>query len=287
MSRDLGNLELAGRLARVADLLETQGASVHRVRAWRAGAEAVAAEPRPLAEIFRDEGLVGLRAIPHIGRGLAAILIELLTTGHARVLDRLEGEVTAIDVLADLPGLGPRLAHRLHDELGIESLEELEQAAHDGRLARVHGFGARRVRAVSDQLAARLGRQRALQPRPAGRPPVELLLELDHRYRALADEGKLRRIAPRRFNPDGAAWLPILHDERQGWHFTVLYSNTALAHELGRTHDWVVIYFFRDGEEGRATVVTETRGPRRGARVVRGREQEDAHPATAGATPGT
>jgi hypothetical protein len=111
------------------------------------------------------------------------------------------------------------------------------------------------------------------------------LLELDHRYRTLADEGKLRRIAPRRFNPDGVAWLPILHDEREGWHFTVLFSNTALAHELGRTHDWVVIDYFRDGEEGRATVVTETRGARRGERVVRGREQEDGHLATVSTMP--
>jgi len=50
--------------------------------------------------------------------------------------------------------------------------------------------------------------------------------------------------------------------------------NTARAHELGKTHDWVVIYGYRDGEETQHTVVTEQRGPLAGRRVVRGRESE-------------
>lgn len=56
---------------------------------------------------------------------------------------------------------------------------------------------------------------------------------------------------------------------------TVLYSNTARAHELGRTRDWVVMYYY-DGDhvEAQCTVVTETRGALAGKRVVRGREQE-------------
>ena len=90
-----------------------------------------------------------------------------------------------------------------------------------------------------------------------------------------AAAGTLRTIAPKRFNPEGAAWLPILHTQRGEWHFTALYSNTARAHELGRTRDWVVIYFYDDHHvEGQHTVVTETRGALAGRRVVRGREAE-------------
>ena len=82
-------------------------------------------------------------------------------------------------------------------------------------------------------------------------------------------------IAPKRFNPEGKSWLPVMHITRHGWHFTVLFSNTARAHELERTHDWVVIYFYDDQHhEGQHTVVTETRGPLTGQRVVRGREAE-------------
>jgi hypothetical protein len=71
----------------------------------------------------------------------------------------------------------------------------------------------------------------------------------------------------------GRRWLPVLHTERDSWHFTALFSNTARAHELGRTRDWVVLYFRADHEvEGQRTVVTETQGPQAGQRVVRGRE---------------
>ena len=81
-------------------------------------------------------------------------------------------------------------------------------------------------------------------------------------------------MVPRRFNPSGTAWLPILHAERGGWSFTALFSNTARAHALGRTNDWVVIFCERDGVERQCTVVTEITGPLRGRRVVRGREQD-------------
>jgi hypothetical protein len=106
-------------------------------------------------------------------------------------------------------------------------------------------------------------------------PPIAMLLEVDREYREKARADKLRLIAPKRFNPKHQAWLPILHTEREVWHFTVLYSNTALAHTLGRTRDWVVIYFQHDSQtEGQRTVVTETQGALKGKRVVRGRESE-------------
>jgi hypothetical protein len=90
-------------------------------------------------------------------------------------------------------------------------------------------------------------------------------------------------IQPRRFASDEGASLPIFHTQRGDWHFTALYSNTPRAHELGRTRDWVVIYFHADSEpEAQCTVVTEHFGPLRGLRVVRGREEESgrfhAHP---------
>lgn len=109
-------------------------------------------------------------------------------------------------------------------------------------------------------------------------PGVDLLLEVDREYRDKARAGLLRRIAPRRHNPEHEAWLPVLHEYLAPWHFTALFSNTGRAHELHRTYDWVVI-FFRHGDtdaEGHATVVTEYRGELEGRRVVRGREPECA-----------
>jgi hypothetical protein len=181
--------------------------------------------------------------------------------------------VSAEDLLASVPGLGPRLAHRVHEELHIETLEDLECACHDGRLAALRGFGPRRVEAIAATLAGRLGRVAGRAPPPHRRPSVAALLEVDAEYRRRAAAGELPRIAPRRFNPKGRAWLPVLHTSREGWEMTALFSNTARAHRLGRTDDWVVIYSERDGEQDQCTVVSEGRaGGRR--RSVRGRELE-------------
>jgi len=106
-------------------------------------------------------------------------------------------------------------------------------------------------------------------------PPIGLLLQVDQTYRASAEAGTLPTIAPRRFNPEGKSWLPVLHTRHGDWHFTALFSNTARAHELGRVHDWVVIYAEdRDHREHQYTVVTPPAGPLAGRRVVRGREAE-------------
>ena len=108
-------------------------------------------------------------------------------------------------------------------------------------------------------------------------PGAALLLDVDREYRDKARAGELLRIAPRRFNPEHKAWLPILHTRRGGWDFTALFSNTEQAHVLHRTHDWVVIFSSSaDGDESQATVVTEYRGALAGRRVVRGREPECA-----------
>ncbi len=282
------NQAIAQALERVADLLEAQAADPFRVRAWRRAAETVRAHPTPLAALVAESGLAGLDRLPGIGRSLASAIDELIRTGRLRMLERLEGEVAPEDLLTTLPGIGEALARRILD-LGIHTLEELELAAYDGRLAALPGFGERRVRAVRAALAGILGaaaRRRAdlARRRAAGeaepprlRPEVATLLAVDEEYRRRAEAGELRRIRPRRFNPAGTAWLPVLHAERDGWSVTALYSNTARAHELGKTRDWVVLYCERDGAEEQCTVVTETSGPLAGRRVVRGREVECRH----------
>jgi hypothetical protein len=268
------NETIARTFERVADLLEQQGASTFRARAWRDGALGLREHDRQAADVFRDHGRVGLEAIPHIGPRLASVIIEMLRTGRCATLDRIEGD--PVHALASVPGLGPRLADRIHRELGIGTLEELEAAVHDGRLAAVPGFGPRRLAALGDVLSTRLARRADRAPAEARRrPPAALLLDIDRAYREAAAAGALHRIAPRRFNPGRQAWLPIMHGERDGWSFTALFSNTELAHRLGRTDDWVIVYFHEPhGPEGQATIVTEHAGPLQGLRVVRGRERE-------------
>ena len=279
------NTEIARQLEELADLLEAQDADPFRVRSYRRAAQALLETESPAADLVAAGGLRALQALPGIGKSLAGLIAEIVETGESSLLRRLEGQVSGEPLFATLPGVGPELARRIHDELGIQTLEELELAAHDGRLDQLPGFGMRRVRMLKDELDARL-RYRTLrrtsfgvgQQPPADplvlRPGVEVLLEVDQEYRSRSDEGALKRIAPRRFNPSGDAWLPILHTERDGWAFTALYSNTARAHELNKVHDWVVLFCDRDGDQLQCTVVTETRGPLAGKRVVRGREAE-------------
>jgi hypothetical protein len=281
------NDEIADLFEQVADLLATQNANPFRVRAYREAGHRIRAMATPLGEILREKSLEGLEEIPGIGKSLASTLQELIHTGRFPLLDRLLGEVSPEDLFTTVPGIGEELAHRVHQDLQIETLEELELAAHDGRLEKVKWFGNRRARMVRDSLAsllsrsarrrARLIRQREEPPEaePA-RPPVAMVLAIDRRYRRLAGAGKLRTIAPRRFNPGGESWLPVMHGDKDGWSFTAMFSNTARAHELGRTRSWVVVYYEHDGHEGQCTVVSETRGPLAGRRVIRGREAECA-----------
>jgi hypothetical protein len=270
------NTWIADRLREYADLLGAQGEDGFRVRAYRNAAQEIERLSEPLDGIFASGGIDALIKLKGIGRGIAGAIAGMLVTGKWSQLERLKGEMPPEAVFATLPGIGPKLARRLVDELDVETLEELEAAL---RLEKAHvaGIGPRRRQALLAVLGDRLARLKRSETDRAPRvlPPVSLLLDADALYHAKAEAGELRLIAPRRFNPGKEAWLPVMHAKRDAWHLTVLFSNTALAHELGRTRDWVVIYFHEDdGPEGRCTVVTERKGAMAGKRVVRGREEE-------------
>jgi len=66
----------------------------------------------------------------------------------------------------------------------------------------------------------------------------------------------------------------VLHTARGARHYTALYSNTPRAHQMGATHDWVVLYYDGEGGERQCTVITSQVGRLKGLRIVRGREAE-------------
>jgi hypothetical protein len=268
------NMIIADRLREAAALLEQQEANRFRVAAYRKAAETVESLADDVGLIFRTEGFQGLTALPGIGTQIGGAIAEMIRTGQWTQLERLRGTLDPQSLLSTIPGIGANLARRMVDDLHIDTLEGLEMAVYDGRLAKLPGFGPRRiamVRAALTEILRRRRRHRIDRPEP----PIDVLLDVDREYREKAVAKNLRLIAPKRFNPANEAWLPVLHTERGRWEFTVLYSNTALAHSLGRTRDWVVIYFQSvSSPEGRRTVVTETSGPIKDKRVVRGRESE-------------
>jgi len=185
----LPNEPIAQRLDEVARLLNEQGASLYRVEAWRRAAMNVRRLPAPVSRIYEREGTDGLRKLPGVGDRIGIALRDLIVTGKLPMLDRLRGEMDPVEILRSVPGIGRVQAARLHHDLGIDHLEDLEAAAHDGRLATVAGFGEKRIAGIVDSLASRLGRVR----QPASIPPdevsVEELLDIDREYREAAEAG--------------------------------------------------------------------------------------------------
>lgn len=285
----ISNADVARRLDEVGRLLADQGANPHRIRAYHRAASTLRHLTDSADQILRVEGIDGLIRLPNIGGSIARAIRDLVLTGRLPMLERLRGESDPLSLLASVPGIGDVLAERLHHDLGIGTLEELEVAAHDGRLETIAGFGTKRLSGVIEYLAGRLGRIRARAAPADGDPPVAEVLDVDQEYREKAERGMLKRIAPRRFNPTGAAWLPVLHTHRGDRHYTALFSNTARAHRLRQTRDWVVVYYDGDHAERQCTVVTEYRGELKGRRTVRGREPDclEYYRGPAGARPPT
>lgn len=269
------NLDIAQRLREVAQLFQDQNGNYFRIQAYRHAAETLEQTEIPVDRIWKEDGTEGLKRLPRVGDSIARAIAMLIRTGKLPMLERLRGDAEPITILSSIAGIGKRFAKRLHHELEIDSLEDLEMAIYDGRLQHMSGIGEKRLQGILASVSSRLGRVRGFQPVPASHvPPVDELLDVDREYREKTEAGILHTLAPRRFNPTGEAWLPILHTQRGERHYTALFSNTARAHQQGKTHDWVVIYQDDGQHDLQCTVITAEWGVLQGRRIVRGRESE-------------
>ena len=136
------NAEIAAIFDRIADLLSIQQDNPFRIRAYRNAARTV----RGLAHSLSDMVQAGedLESLPGIGKDLAAKIREIVRTGSLRKLRELEQAVPpGLVELLQVPGLGPKRLQALRDELGIQSLADLEQAAARGLIRNLPGFGAK------------------------------------------------------------------------------------------------------------------------------------------------
>jgi DNA polymerase (family 10) len=269
------NALIARRLSSAATLLSRQEADPYRAMAYRQAARSIRRLDRDIAAIG-EGGAKALMELKGVGPSIARAIAEQLLTGRWPFLDMLRGRLVPERLFISIPAIGPVLSRRIYDTLGITTLEALNAALREGRLGTVEGMGRRRIALVRATLAGILAQLQPRRPKPVWEEPsVAVLLDVDREYRARAEADELPRIAPQRFNPGGRAWQPIMHTSRGRWRVTALYSNTARAHELGLTRDWVVLYFHSNGgPEAQRTVVTETWGNLAGKRVVRGREEE-------------
>jgi histidinol phosphatase-like PHP family hydrolase len=146
------NRAIAQVLKEIADLLEIKGENPFKIRAYRTAAETLIHEAEPVAALTPD----GRRALPGIGKDLAAKIGELVQTGtiayHQELLQ--EFPATILGVLR-LQGIGAKTVGRLHKEIGVGSLEELERAARDGRIRRMPGMGMKKEAQVLEALEQR------------------------------------------------------------------------------------------------------------------------------------
>ena len=134
------NAEIASQLDKVADLLDIEGANPFRVRAYRRAARVVGELPRNVADMLAEGE--DLDALPGIGKDLAEKIATIAHGEHLALLDDLEREVPAgITALLALPGLGPKRVHRLHEALGIDTIDKLAAAAKAGKIRGIPGFG--------------------------------------------------------------------------------------------------------------------------------------------------
>lgn len=271
------NRLVADRLLEAAQILSQKGANQFRVRAYRSAVKTIESLDLDLVEIIEHEGVNGLIKLPYIGKSIAFAIYEMVATGKWNLLERLRSSLKPPNVFEVIPGVGPVLAERIHSSLNVQTLEELESAAYRGRLVDIPGVGERRQRMIRETLNSMLSDTRRLYHLEHNGPTVEILLKVDRLYRKKAEEGSLKTIAPRRFNPSGNSWLPIFHYQENNWQFTAMFSNTERAHRLHKLKDWVIVLAYDiEHHEYQRTIVTETTGPHKGKRVVRGYELECA-----------
>jgi DNA polymerase (family X) len=146
------NAEIADAFDELGDLVELDGAVVYRVLAYRNAAKAIRDSAASVEEMARA-GTV--EKLPGVGKTIAEKIDALLETGSIPAADKLKAKFPAgLVEITRIPGLGPKRARKLFDELGISSLDELRAAAEQQQLRGVAGFGAKAEENILTALAA-------------------------------------------------------------------------------------------------------------------------------------
>lgn len=155
------NNDIAAIFNKVADLLEIKGANQYRVRAYRNAARTVEGLSQRAADKIRTGE--DLSHLSGIGKDLAGKIEEVVKTGKLGLLEELEREMPGeLTDIMHVSGVGPKRVAALHRELHINTLDELEQAAQDGRIRDLDGFGAKTQQTILEE-TKRLRQERQLR----------------------------------------------------------------------------------------------------------------------------
>ena len=131
--------QVAEVLVNIATLLELKGENPFKTRAYQNAARTIETLSEPLDEVVAEARLGDIKGI---GEALQQKITELVTTGRLQYYEDLKAATPpGLVAMLDIPGLGSKKIKALHDELGIDTVEKLEQACKDGRIAGLKGFG--------------------------------------------------------------------------------------------------------------------------------------------------
>jgi DNA polymerase (family 10) len=169
------NTDIAGIFDEIADFLEIEGENPFRIRAYRNAAHTVSGLGSELKDMAAaDEDLTKL---PGIGKELAAKIHEILETGTAKALIKLQQRIpkTLIEILK-LPNLGPKRVRILYRDLKIKSLEQLAKAARKGRVRALEGFGEKTEKDILEAIEARAQKEKRFKI-AAVKPTVDSLID--------------------------------------------------------------------------------------------------------------
>jgi DNA polymerase (family 10) len=194
MAATMTNREIANVFQAISETMEILGEDRFRTQAYRRAADALADLPEPLAA-YRARG--ELASIPGVGKAIADKIAELLDTGQLQFYEKMRAKVPegVLEILR-VPNVGPKMAGRLYNELGIASLDQLKTAAETGKLDGVKGFGAKTIASILQGIAAAAGRdQRRLMSEAlrAAEGLIEALRAAAPGVREASYAGSLRR----------------------------------------------------------------------------------------------
>jgi DNA polymerase (family 10) len=145
------NIEIAGVLEELGDLLEINGSNPFRIRAYRNAVRTIKTLTRPLSAMV-DEG-EDLTELPAIGKDMSAHIIELVQTGELARLAEVTAEVPrSLVKLVKLDGVGPKKTKKLWESLGVTTVDDLETALKAGRVESLEGFGATSVEKILNSI---------------------------------------------------------------------------------------------------------------------------------------
>src|SRR5712671_3437304 len=126
-------------LNEIGTLLELKGENPFKTRAYANAARALESLAEPLDKLVTEDRLAEVKGI---GEGIQKKITELVTTGKLAYYDELKASVPAgLVEMLQIPGLGPKKVKAINDQLGIETIEQLEAACRDGKAAKLEGFG--------------------------------------------------------------------------------------------------------------------------------------------------